>query len=466
MASKPSPPRLQLPAADSQTLADLIAASADLTMVVDANDVIGDLSHNLQDVSAAPIAAWRGKRIDKVVNHSSHPALKAMLLSAREGRPTSGYEIGHSLGGGDALPLQYSAFHVGGDGEIVLIGRDLRPTASLQSRLLNNRQSLERNRRRQRQAETHYRILFETVSDALVVLDADTGKVRDANPRAAALLRSAPAALVGKALPALFEKGERAEMKAMLARVAATGAPATLSTDAAGSRDGLSLAAELFRADDLKLILVRLSPGRPDRGPDAALDAGLGDLVRNASEAILLIDEDGTANWGNESFLALAGIPLAAQVVGRPLDAYLQWQGMDLDSILDRVRTSGRMPMVSGVLKAVDGRSLEIETSIVARSGEPGSGYALVMRPRFEGEGDPGRGTGGGALLRDDFIEMVGRMPMKDLIRDTTDVIERMCIEAALKLSGNNRASAARMLGLSRQALYLKLNRYGIADDE
>lgn len=46
------------------------------------------------------------------------------------------------------------------------------------------------------------------------------------------------------------------------------------------------------------------------------------------------------------------------------------------------------------------------------------------------------------------------------------DVIERMCIEAALKLTGDNRASAARVLGLSRQALYLKMNRFGITDGE
>ena len=36
----------------------------------------------------------------------------------------------------------------------------------------------------------------------------------------------------------------------------------------------------------------------------------------------------------------------------------------------------------------------------------------------------------------------------------------------ALRLTGNNRASAARVLGLSRQALYLKMNRFGIADSE
>ena len=35
---------------------------------------------------------------------------------------------------------------------------------------------------------------------------------------------------------------------------------------------------------------------------------------------------------------------------------------------------------------------------------------------------------------------------------------------AALELTGDNRASAAEILGLSRQSLYAKLRRHGIAD--
>ena len=64
------------------------------------------------------------------------------------------------------------------------------------------------------------------------------------------------------------------------------------------------------------------------------------------------------------------------------------------------------------------------------------------------------------------LTELVGRVPLKDLVRETTDVIERLCIEAALELTGDNRASAAEILGLSRQSLYVKLRRYGLGDLE
>jgi transcriptional regulator PpsR len=62
------------------------------------------------------------------------------------------------------------------------------------------------------------------------------------------------------------------------------------------------------------------------------------------------------------------------------------------------------------------------------------------------------------------LTELVGRVSLKELVRETTDVIERLCIEAALELTGDNRASAAEMLGLSRQSLYVKLRRYGLGD--
>ncbi len=62
------------------------------------------------------------------------------------------------------------------------------------------------------------------------------------------------------------------------------------------------------------------------------------------------------------------------------------------------------------------------------------------------------------------MTELVGRVPLKDLVRETTDMIERLCIEAALELSGDNRATAADLLGLSRQSLYVKLRRYGLGE--
>ena len=60
----------------------------------------------------------------------------------------------------------------------------------------------------------------------------------------------------------------------------------------------------------------------------------------------------------------------------------------------------------------------------------------------------------------------VGRVPLKQLVRESTDVIEALCVEAALKLTKDNRAAASELLGLSRQSLYTKLRRFDIGDSE
>ena len=62
----------------------------------------------------------------------------------------------------------------------------------------------------------------------------------------------------------------------------------------------------------------------------------------------------------------------------------------------------------------------------------------------------------------EDLSDLVGRMPLKEIVGETVDLIEKLCIEAALKLTKNNRASAADMLGLSRQSLYVKMRRFGL----
>ena len=58
----------------------------------------------------------------------------------------------------------------------------------------------------------------------------------------------------------------------------------------------------------------------------------------------------------------------------------------------------------------------------------------------------------------------MGRVPLKHIVGETTDLSEQLCIETALRTTSDNRASAAQMLGLSRQRPYVKLRRHGIGD--
>jgi DNA-binding NtrC family response regulator len=64
----------------------------------------------------------------------------------------------------------------------------------------------------------------------------------------------------------------------------------------------------------------------------------------------------------------------------------------------------------------------------------------------------------------DELSMLVGKVPLKDILAETTDLIEQLCIKAALDLTKDNRVSASEILGLSRQSLYIKLRKYGLVD--
>ena len=66
----------------------------------------------------------------------------------------------------------------------------------------------------------------------------------------------------------------------------------------------------------------------------------------------------------------------------------------------------------------------------------------------------------------DQITGLVGHMPLKEIVRESTDLIEKLCIETALNIADDNRASAAEILGLSRQGLYSKLKRFGIDESD
>ena len=116
------------------------------------------------------------------------------------------------------------------------------------------------------------------------------------------------------------------------------------------------------------------------------------------------------------------------------------------------------------VVRGAYGGMEDVEVAAVSVAGtRPCLGFAIRSGPRRIAEGRPGVGREVPRSV-EQMTELVGRVSMKTLVRETTDLIEKLCIEAALQLNDNNRASSADMLGLSRQSLYVKLHRHGIEE--
>ena len=161
--------------------------------------------------------------------------------------------------------------------------------------------------------------------------------------------------------------------------------------------------------------------------------------------------------------MELVSAATADQLRGRPLGDFLGRPGIDLDLIDSQLAKHDIARNVSTVVGARDGFDGEpVELSAV-RTNDDQPSYGFVIRPIGRRLRDLPATTDAPRSV-EQLTDLVGRMSLRDIVRESTDLIERLCIEAALEYTSNNRASAAESLGLSRQSLYSKLHRYGLGN--
>ena len=459
-------PRKSLEALDAEGAASLIEAASDIALVLDKRGVIQDLSVSLDDLAPEAYADWLGRPWADVVTVESRTKVKSLLDDVDSGAARRWRHINHpALRGGADLPVLYSTVRLGSKGRVVAFGRDMRALASLQQRLVDAQHTLERDYWRLRHVETRYRLLFDMAGEAILVVDASTSRVVEANPAAIELLGLPPRKVNGQPFPlGLSDKGQR-DVAAMLARVRSGGRSEDVRVRGADTMPEVQVGASLFTQEDSQLFLVRMRPVRA--GAALPLQGNRGAIVQvveRAPDGFVVTDPEGRVLLANPAFVELTQLASEEQVRGESLERWLGRPGVDLSVMLATLRQQGSVRLFATSLRGEHGAQAEVEISAVAvPDGEP---PCLGFTVRHVGRRLGAELQAGKAAPRsvEQLTQLVGRMPLKDLVRESTDLIEQLCIEAALKLTQDNRASAAEMLGLSRQSLYVKLRRYGLGD--
>jgi transcriptional regulator PpsR len=222
----------------------------------------------------------------------------------------------------------------------------------------------------------------------------------------------------------------------------------------------------LFRQEQATLLLVRLAPpaGALAALPPPDAQARMLKLVERAPDGFVVTDAAGRILSTNHAFRDLAQLAGEEQTRGESLGRWIGQPGVEFDVLLANLRQHGAVRLFATTLRGEFSAGTRVEISAVAAmNGEPPC-YGFTIRDvgaRIVALPAAGRER---PRSVEQLTELIGRVPLKDLVREATDAIERMCIEAALELTNDNRASAAEMLGLSRQSLYVKLRRYGLGD--
>ncbi|GJE31905.1 hypothetical protein LDDCCGHA_2087 [Methylobacterium oxalidis] len=436
----------------------------DLSLVIDAQGIIREASFGEPDLVAEGCESWVGRPWIDTVTVESRPKINALLRDAAPDAVTRWRQVNHPSSRGIDLPVRYASMRLSADGPILAIGRNLQATAALQRRLAETQQALERDYLRLRGAETRYRMLFQLASEPVLVVDASTRRVSEANPAAGRLIGRPERRILGQDVVDLFDTSATRSLESLFAGLRITGQADEINVRLANGRGTTRVAASLFRQENAASALLRLS--LPDEGATIAHRAGNSvlEVIAGLPEGFVVTDLSRRIVAANNAFLDLAQLATEEQVRGEPLD---RWLGREETEAAALFATLAEHGSVRHFITGVRGQLGSVEDVEVAAVSVPGGEQPCFG---FSIRGVPRRTfstiAGGHELPRsvEQMTELVGRISMKNLVRETTDMIERLCIEAALRITRDNRASAAEMLGLSRQGLYAKLRRYGIGD--
>jgi len=440
----------------------LAADSCDLALVVDRTGTIREVAGGNPELLAALGAGGQlaGKNWVDLVVPDGRPKIAALLADAEErkaGKPARWRHVNYSpRTRGPDIPVLHAAVPLHAGGPIVVFGRDLRTVAALQQRLTDAQFSFEAEMARVREAEQRYRALFQTLPEPTLILDGRDARVADAN--LAALAAFDISGLRGGARPATDLVAPAARKALELAISAARRSRREESLDAAPAGRKAPLRLSVMSAGQAADAPVFLRAASPTREAGMAVADALAEL---APDAMVATGPDGGIRYANRAFAEMAQIGDSEHAAGEPIERWLGRDGVDSDVLLANLRQRGAVRHYATVMRGERGAMRDVEVNALARG--DGTGHVFVVRavegriapPHAERGGDAGRTPA-------QLAELIGRVSLKDLVRESTDAIERMCIEAALELTGDNRASAAEMLGLSRQSLYVKLRRFDL----
>lgn len=456
--------------ADRHAMASILTAASDIALVLDESGVIRDITLGASEHPIEESKAWLGHGWVDTVTPESRAKILEMLKEAAADGVSRRRQVNHVSESGNDIPVVYTAVRLGGGGQpVVAVGRDLRAVSALQQRLVEAQQSLERDYWRMRHIETRYRLLFQVTNESVLVVDASTLKVVEANPAASQLFDQPVKKLVGRGFPFDFDRASEAAIADQLAAVRSHGRADDVIARLAPKGRRVTISTSLVRQDANTLFLVRLLPASGTAGePGPTSSPGAANslkLLESLPDGFVVTESDGRVVSVNRAFLDMVELPTVEQVRGQSLGEWLGRPGADLGLLLATLREHGVVRLFGTSLRGTLGSTSEVEVSCAAvpdgAHGQLGFlvrdvGRRLALGPR--GARDLTRAV-------EQLTALVGRVSLKNLVRDTTDLVERHFIEAALETTEDNRTSAAEVLGVSRQSLYVKLRRYNLGGE-
>ncbi|WP_249200286.1 transcriptional regulator PpsR [Thetidibacter halocola] len=452
-----------MPVIEPSFLSSLISAASDIALVVAKDGTILSVLVNDTETSFGNLSHWEGRKIAEFLTVESRPKFQAVLDQFKDGSVSAkSVELNHTDNAVWEFPVRYS-FHAFGDNEaLIMLGRDLRPVAETQQQLVQAQMSLEQGYEARREFDARYRLLLRSVRDAIAFVSVNEGKIKDLNEPAASLLGSTREDLVGSAFSQEFRDRRREEFIESLVNTAISENAGGFEVTARRNKNRIVITPNVFRAAGERVLICRMDGESTAATHSDELTINLDVLFRKGADAMVFTSITGAILTCNDSFLDLVDAAHLVDVKGRSLADFLGRGQIDMSVLIENARRAGQMRLYSTKLLNEFGSKTAVEMSVtyLNNRADPELGFVIRDASRVDAIRKSPMQTA--EESNRNVMELVGSATLKEIVSETTDVVEKMCIETAVNLTRNNRVAAAEMLGLSRQSLYVKLRKYGL----
>lgn len=434
-------------------------AAADVTLIVDANGYIRDAGFRVEELFSAGGRGWVGQKFVETVTSECTNKVTDMLDEARKGETSRAREINHSMPHNDDTPVSYTAAKLNDNGDVIIFGQHIAEIAALQRRLMSSQLAMEREFSRLRGAESRYRAIFQLSDSPKIVVDASSLRVIDINPAASLVLGKGTQRIENNKVLSLFDESA-ADVLHKLMLAAVEGGNADEANIKLKSGETLSIAATLFREDRISYLLLQL--GGQDSNATWLANASerkVLALVEHMPDAFIVTTSARQIISCNDAFLDIFNITNVKEAIGQQLDTFFDRPNVDCNVLIANVREHNTVRRFATVMRTQHGQKENVEIAATQLDYEEDTVLGFWIRPVSNMIMGTDIQQENISRSNEQIANLVGHMPLKDIVRETTEMIEKLCIETALELTQNNRASAAQMLGVSRQSLYAKLGK-------
>ena len=437
----------------------------DITLLLDMDGIIREVSVS-PAMAGESVDGWLGRPWIEIAGDSGGDKVRRMVDDARVSGISAFRQINQRFPSGLEIPMEFTTVLLGGRAGMLAVGKNLQAVAELQSRLIAAQQTMERDYWKLREIETRYRLVFDASTEAVLIVSATNLRILEANRAAALALNSTQRRnedLAGRELLHDVAVADREAVREMLLRIKDKGKALSILVHLGPEAQPWMVRGSLMTSEPGPVLLLQFTPGVASPVEKRSESSSLETLIDRAPDGFVAINSEGVVQQVNQAFLDLVQMGSKSSVIGESLSRWLWQPGADLSALLFNVQKHGAIRLFTTTLRGELGSETDVEISAASNKAKDPDAIGLLLRNISRRI--PVRSESSSLQTELGSIsEQIGKSSLRKLVKNTVSIVEQHYVKEALELAGGNRTATAELLGLSRQSLYAKLNRYGLED--